>query len=84
VGNRGDGGVAWVGELHEGATDFLIALVVLHVAGVVFTSIRQKENLVKAMVTGTKKVADQGSARGEASERKPPDQDIQEPARASR
>jgi len=47
-------GVAWVGELHEGLTDVLIVLVMLHVLGVVFTSIRQRENLVKAMLTGKK------------------------------
>jgi cytochrome b len=64
-------GVAWVGELHEGATDFLIVLVALHVAGVVFTSIRQKENLVKAMITGTKRVPDQ-SPEASAGERKEP------------
>jgi cytochrome b len=64
-------GVAWVGELHEGATDFLIVLVALHVAGVVFTSIRQKENLVKAMITGTKRVPDQ-TPTASAGERKEP------------
>jgi cytochrome b len=48
-------GVAWVGELHEALTDVLIMLVVLHILGVIFTSIRQRENLVKAMLTGTKK-----------------------------
>jgi cytochrome b len=48
-------GVAWVGELHEALTDVLIVLLVLHVLGVIFTSIRQRENLVKAMLTGTKK-----------------------------
>jgi cytochrome b len=64
-------GVAWVGELHEGATDVLIALVALHVAGVVFTSIRQKENLVKAMITGTKRAPDQTVAAG-SGERKEP------------
>jgi cytochrome b len=63
-------GVAWVGELHEGATDFLIVLVALHVAGVVYTSIRQKENLVKAMITGTKRVPDQtlAASAGESKE----------------
>ena len=47
-------GVAWVGETHEVLTDVLIVLVALHVAGVIFTSIRQRENLVKAMFTGRK------------------------------
>ncbi len=54
-------GVAWVGELHDALTDVLIVLVMLHVLGVVFTSIRQKENLVKAMVTGMKRPADRAS-----------------------
>jgi len=76
-------GVAWVGELHEGLTDFLIVLVALHLAGVVFTSIRQRENLVKAMVTGTKRGPDQAAGMPERSESKPPDQAIQEPARAT-
>jgi cytochrome b len=48
-------GVAWVGETHEILTDVLIALVALHILGVVFTSIRQRENLVMAMFTGMKK-----------------------------
>jgi cytochrome b len=51
-------GVAWVGELHEGLTNFLIVLVALHVVGVVFTSFRQRENLVTAMVTGWKRAPD--------------------------
>ena len=48
-------GVAWVGETHEVLTDILIALVALHILGVIFTSIRQRENLVMAMITGKKK-----------------------------
>jgi cytochrome b len=48
-------GVAWVGELHELLTDVLIGLVALHVLGVIFTSFRQHENLLKAMVTGMKR-----------------------------
>ena len=53
-------GVAWVGELHAGLTNLLIGLVMLHVLGVVFTSVRQRENLVKAMVTGTKRASEPG------------------------
>ncbi len=55
-------GVAWVGELHEFLTDALIVFVVLHVAGVIFTSIRQRENLVTAMITGTKKTPEAAKA----------------------
>jgi cytochrome b len=57
-------GVAWVGELHEALTDLLIVLVALHVIGVIFTSIRQKENLVKAMVTGTKQSTEHATTGG--------------------
>ena len=46
----------------------LIILVALHLAGVIFTSIRQKENLVKAMVTGMKRPADQASTADGAGE----------------
>jgi cytochrome b len=42
--------------LHSMAGWSLAVLVPLHVAGVVFTSWRQRENLVKAMVTGRKAV----------------------------
>ncbi|GBD41826.1 hypothetical protein HRbin39_01212 [bacterium HR39] len=43
-----------VEELHESAVNVLLGLVGLHVAGVVFTSLREGVNLVKAMFTGTK------------------------------
>ena len=49
-------GMEWVEELHEGLSNVLIGLVVLHVAGVVFTSCRQRENLVVAMLHGWKRV----------------------------
>ena len=47
-------GEDWVEELHEGGVNLLFVLVALHVAGVLFTSLRERVNLVKAMVTGTK------------------------------
>ena len=47
-------GVEWVQELHEALADGLLALIGLHVAGVAFTSLRQRENLVRAMLTGRK------------------------------
>jgi cytochrome b len=47
-------GVEWVQELHEALADALFALAGLHLAGVVFTSLRHRENLVLAMFTGRK------------------------------
>ncbi len=49
-------GIAWVAEAHEALSDALLALIALHVAGVVFSSLRHRENLVKAMITGQKSV----------------------------
>lgn len=47
-------GVEWVEEVHEVAANLTLGLVALHVAGVIFSSVRHKENLVKAMFTGRK------------------------------
>ena len=47
-------GVEWVEEVHEALANWLIASVVLHVAGVIFESRRSGVNLVQAMVTGWK------------------------------
>jgi cytochrome b len=47
-------GVKWVEELHEALANTLFVLAGLHVAGVIFTSLRQRENLVRAMLTGRK------------------------------
>jgi len=48
-------GVKWVEELHEGLSNLLLALIALHVAGVAFSSMRHRENLVAAMFTGRKR-----------------------------
>ena len=47
-------GVAWVQETHALLADALVALAALHVAGVAYTSLRHRENLPRAMVTGSK------------------------------
>lgn len=47
-------GDATVESLHLALAWTLLVLALLHVAGVVFTSLRQRENLVRAMVSGDK------------------------------
>jgi cytochrome b len=53
-------GVAWVQETHHVLGDGLIVLAALHVAGVVYTSLRQGENLVAAMWSGVKRPPEPG------------------------
>lgn len=47
-------GYGWLSTLHEALAWLVLVLVVLHLCGVVFTSIRHRENLVRAMITGRK------------------------------
>jgi cytochrome b len=53
-------GYAWPVQLHVAIAWTLVGLVVLHVSGVVFTSLQHRENLVLAMITGKKKPPAQG------------------------
>lgn len=48
-------GVGWVEALHKTAANLLIGAVVLHVLGAVFESVRHRENLPLAMITGYKR-----------------------------
>ena len=56
-------GYTWLEALHRGLAWLLAALVFGHLAGVAFTSVRHRENLVTAMFTGYKR---SGTGSGEA------------------
>lgn len=53
-------GIEWVEEAHEMLADVMLALVALHVGGVVLGSFRHGENLVRAMITGRKPAPEPG------------------------
>ena len=48
-------GIEWVERIHALFAYLLLVLIALHVFGVTFTSIRQRENLVAAMFHGRKR-----------------------------
>lgn len=48
-------GAKWVEEVHEVLASGTVVLIVVHVVGVLITSIEQRENLIRAMVTGLKR-----------------------------
>jgi cytochrome b len=54
-------GVEWVERTHKLLVNLSLALVVLHVSGVIFSSIRHRENLVKSMFTGKKETEHRSS-----------------------
>ena len=46
----------WMEEVHEFLANFTLLLIFAHVTGVLFSSLLERENLVKAMWTGRKKL----------------------------
>ena len=48
-------GIEWVERLHAGLTDVLLAFIAVHLLGVLWACIKQRENLVAAMVHGRKR-----------------------------
>jgi cytochrome b len=56
-------GAKWVEEMHEVLANATVALIGLHVLGVVVASFQHRENLVKAMVTGRKRERDPAQFR---------------------
>jgi cytochrome b len=48
-------GVKWIETIHEAATYGTLALIALHLIGVLLASVEHRENLIKAMLTGWKR-----------------------------
>jgi cytochrome b len=55
-------GPEWLEDLHEGLGNALLALVVVHVAAVLLSSVLHRENLPRAMLTGYKPGGGPGAA----------------------
>lgn len=49
-------GVWWVEDTHAVASDAVIVLAVVHIVGVVVMGLLQRENLIRAMITGRKRI----------------------------
>lgn len=50
-------GIKWVAQSHQWLTYLLLVLTALHVTGSIVESLRQRENLIAAMIHGNKRAA---------------------------
>jgi cytochrome b len=55
-------GVDWVEQVHSISSDLVLILAVVHVLGVLLTSVLYRENLVLAMITGRKRTEQEGGS----------------------
>ncbi|MBW7972744.1 cytochrome b/b6 domain-containing protein [Bradyrhizobium sp. BR 10289] len=53
-------GIWWIEDTHAYASDAVMVLAVLHVLGVVLMGLLQRENLIRAMFTGRKRIRHHG------------------------
>jgi cytochrome b len=49
-------GSKWLEHVHEALANLTVILIVFHILGVLFASFEHRENLVKAMITGRKRL----------------------------
>jgi cytochrome b len=60
-------GVTWVELVHAYASNLVLVVAIVHVLGVLLMCALQKENLVRAMITGRKAVQADASASSETA-----------------
>ena len=51
-------GVGCVEETHEVASHLMLIMVIGHILGVIYASVRHRENLVRSMLCGKKRAAE--------------------------